>query len=87
MDRVRALRLLPYHQLGFSQLAIRNSGEHRGIILWMDVAEDGVDFRVRAGTRRSRRGVAFLFPNGLKSISRAAYLILEVAARGEESGS
>ena len=67
VDSVGTVRIRTYHEYGISELAVCNFGEHRWIVLWLDMEEDGIDFCVGAGACGSGRGVAFLLPGDVKS--------------------
>ncbi len=45
VDRVGAFRVFARHEYGVSQLAVRDSGDGRGFILWLDVEEKRVHLR------------------------------------------
>ena len=45
MDGFGVVRALAYHQHGIPKLALRDFGVDSGVVLWVDLAEDGVDFR------------------------------------------
>src|SRR5580704_9660433 len=62
VDRLHSFWLLAYHQHGLSQLAVRSTGFDRGIFLWLDVAQDGLDLCFRAGACRGGRAVASPVP-------------------------
>ena len=63
--RVSAVRIFSHHERRISELAIRAAGIDCGIFLWVDLAEDELDFCV--GDRAWSRGriVAFFVSNGL----------------------
>src|SRR5712692_1918297 len=65
VDRFPSFWFLPHHQHGLSKLALRVARFHRGLFLWMDVAQDGLDFCIGTGPRRRGRLVAFFVPNNV----------------------
>lgn len=66
VDRVGAVWILSYHELGLSELAICDSGNDRGTILRMDVAENWVDLCICFGACGSGCHLALLFQDSLR---------------------
>lgn len=44
VDGLGAVWIFTHHESGISELAVRDSGDDCGDFLWMDLAEDGIDF-------------------------------------------
>src|SRR5712691_11499229 len=65
VDRLHSLRLLAHHQHGLPKLALRNPGLHRRLFLWLDLAQDRLDFRLRVAPRRRGYYLAFSLSNGV----------------------
>lgn len=63
VDGVGAVWIFAHHKPGVPQLAVCDSGDDCGAILWVDVEEDGIDFRVGAGACRGGRDMAFFVPD------------------------
>ena len=58
--------IFAHYEYGISELAIRDSGDDCGIILWMDVEEDGIDVRVGTGACRGGCGLALFVSDGMR---------------------
>src|SRR5437763_5142712 len=63
VDGLGTIRLLSHHQSRVSQLALRRAGHHRGRLLRLDLAQNGIRFCLRARPWRRRHDVALPFPN------------------------
>src|SRR5262249_13392989 len=51
VDGLCVVWVLSYHQHGVSELALRGSGDHRRGLLRMDLAKNGIHFRIRTRPR------------------------------------
>ena len=51
VDRICAIWVFPHNEHGISELAIRNSSDDCGIVLWVGLEAHGIDFCVGLGAR------------------------------------
>src|SRR5260370_18907238 len=58
-----------HHQLGLSQLALRDPGFHRRLFLRLDLAQDRLDFLLPFGPRRRRHPLAPFLSHSLARLS------------------
>jgi len=63
VDGFDAFWVLTHHQFGFSELALRNPRIHRRAFLWLDMAENRIDFCLGVGPCRGRHRMAFPLPH------------------------
>jgi len=66
VDGFDAVWIFAHHELGLSELAIRDSCVDRRNFLRMDMAEERVDLRLSDCACAGGRDVAFLVPNVVK---------------------
>jgi len=65
VDGLCVVWVLSYHQHGVSELALRGSGDHRRGLLRMDLAKNGIHFRIRTRPRCRGHRVALSVQDGL----------------------
>ena len=68
VDGVDAVRLLAHYEPGVSELALRDSRVYRWDFLWMDVAQDRLDFCVGHRACIGRRDLALLVQNRVNGV-------------------
>jgi hypothetical protein len=72
VDGIGAFWIGAHHEYGVPELAVRNSGDDRGNILWMDVEEERVDIRVGGGACGGGCGLAFFVSDGVRERNRGS---------------
>jgi hypothetical protein len=68
VDGFSAFWVFPHHESRISQLALRDFGNDRRFVLWMDLAKDGIHFRFSTCAWRGGCGVALPFPDDVGTL-------------------
>src|ERR1700674_887947 len=63
--------LFAHYQHGFPELALRDPGVDCGVVLWLDLAEEWIDLRVRDRSWASGCNLAFLVPDSVSDIMQS----------------
>ena len=66
VDGIDAVWRFAYYEPRVPKLALRDSGVTCGVILWMDMEKNGIDFCIRARARCGRHGLALPFPHAVR---------------------
>jgi len=66
VDGLSLIWFLAHHQHGLPELAVRAPGVDCGLVLWLDLAQDRIDFRLRHRARVGRCAVALPVPHVVK---------------------
>src|SRR5580692_1347879 len=86
VDGFGSVRVFAHYKLGISQLALCDLGVDCGDFLWVDMAEDGVDFCLGNCARFGGCDVAFLVQDGMKRREPKARLARLLFLKLQRSG-